>query len=201
MSTPPPYGPQTPPPPYGPPPGYGTPLPPTPKKKGKTCAGIGCGGLLLLVLIIVIVSVASSGGKTTTSNSPAVAATGAASTTAADPGTPPTPTATTAKAKPVAPKRDTVTYVVTGTGGADVQYGSAGSNSQGHVPMSVTKTLGNPIYYSITAQLQGSGHVTCKLEVNGKAISTATASGGYNIASCEMSKDLFTGDWTDTNQG
>ena len=100
-----------------------------------------------------------------------------------------------------APKADTVTFVVTGTRGADVQYGSSGSNSQGHVPMSVTKKLGHPLYYSISAQLQGSGKVTCKLEINGKAISTATASGGYNIAMCEMSQDPLTGDWTDTNQG
>jgi hypothetical protein len=45
------------------------------------------------------------------------------------------------------------------------------------------------------------GRVTCKIEINGKAISTATASGGYNIASCETSQDPLSGKWTDTNGG
>ncbi|MGW2855370.1 hypothetical protein ACWDAZ_26320, partial [Streptomyces sp. NPDC001215] len=99
------------------------------------------------------------------------------------------------------PQSQTVTYVVTGTSGADVQYGPAGSSAQGTVPMNVTKPLKNPQYYSITAQLQGGGHVTCQLKVNGKVISQSTASGGYNIASCEISKDLFSDKWTDTNAG
>ena len=41
--------------------------------------------------------------------------------------------------------------------------------------------------------------VSCKIEVNGQVISTATASGGYNIASCEISQDPLSGNWTDTN--
>jgi hypothetical protein len=67
--------------------------------------------------------------------------------------------------------------------------------------MSVTKPLRNPQYYSITAQLRGGGHVTCQLKVDGKVISQSTASGGYNIASCEISKDIFSGKWTDTDAG
>jgi hypothetical protein len=35
--------------------------------------------------------------------------------------------------------------------------------------------------------------------VNGQAISTATASGGYTIASCQISQDPLSGNWTDTN--
>lgn len=103
-------------------------------------------------------------------------------------------------AQPQPAASGTVTYVVTGSS-ADVQYGPAGTNTQGQVPMNVTKPLGSPIYYSITAQLQGSGQVACKLEVNGKAISSSTASGGYNIATCEISQDPLSGNWTDTNQG
>ncbi|MFC1409914.1 hypothetical protein ACEZCY_24570 [Streptacidiphilus sp. N1-12] len=102
--------------------------------------------------------------------------------------------------KPAAPKGDTITYVLTGSH-ADVQYGQAGSSAEGHVPMTVTKTLGHPLYYSITAQLNGGGKVTCEIKVNGKVISRATASGGYNIAMCEISQDFLTGDWTDTNGG
>lgn len=103
-------------------------------------------------------------------------------------------------AQPQSAASGTVTYVVTGST-ADVQYGPAGSNNQGQVPMNVTKPLGSPVYYSITAQLQGGGQVACKLEVNGKAISSSTASGGYNIATCEISQDPLSGNWTDTNQG
>lgn len=95
----------------------------------------------------------------------------------------------------------TVTYVVTGTSGAQVTYGPAGSDFSGTVPMSVSQPLGNPSYYAINAQLQGYGQVSCKLEVDGVAISTATASGGYNIADCEIGTDLTTGSWDNDNSG
>jgi hypothetical protein len=92
----------------------------------------------------------------------------------------------------------TVTYGVSGSP-TDVTYGPAGSNAQGSVPMDVTKPLGTPIYVAITAQLQGSGTVTCKIKVDGKVISQSTASGGYNIAQCEISQDPLSGQWQDTN--
>lgn len=104
--------------------------------------------------------------------------------------------------KDVCPDRQaaqTVTYVVSGTPGADVTYGPAGSDDQGSVPMSVTQSLGNPSYYAINAQLQGYGSVSCKLEVDGVAISTAEASGGYNIANCEIDQDITSGSWENTN--
>ena len=56
-----------------------------------------------------------------------------------------------------------------------------------------------PLYYSINAQLQGAGSVSCKIEVGGTVISSSTATGGYNIASCEISQDPLSGRWTDTN--
>lgn len=92
----------------------------------------------------------------------------------------------------------TVTYEVSGSP-ADVTYGPAGSNAQGSVPMDVTKPLATPIYVAITAQLQGSGTVTCKIKVDGKVIAQSTASGGYNIAQCEISRDPLSGQWQDTN--
>ena len=95
----------------------------------------------------------------------------------------------------------TVTYVVTGTSGADVTYGPSGSDLTGSVPMSVTQPLGNPSYYAINAQLQGYGEVSCELEVDGVAISSSTASGGYNIAACEIGQDPTTGSWENDNSG
>jgi hypothetical protein len=95
--------------------------------------------------------------------------------------------------------RQTVTYIVTGTPGADVTYGTASSNYQGAVPMKVTRKLGDPQYYSIDAQLNGGGSVRCKIKIDGVTIATGSASGGYNIASCEADKDITTGSWEDTN--
>lgn len=96
--------------------------------------------------------------------------------------------------------RPTVTYVVTGST-ADVTWGPAGSNHQGAVPLHVTRRLGHPQYYAITAQLQGGGSVRCKILVSGKVISKARASGSYNIAQCEISRNPLTGRWADTNTG
>lgn len=96
------------------------------------------------------------------------------------------------------PVRQTVTYVVTGSS-ADVTYGPAGSDLSGSVPMDVTATLGSPSYYAINAQLQGGGQVSCKILVDGKVISSATAEGGYNIAGCEISQNVITGQWENTN--
>lgn len=98
------------------------------------------------------------------------------------------------------PQNHTVTYVVTGSS-ADVTYGTAGSDLSGSVPMHVTKNIPDkaPIYYSINAQLQGDGTVSCKIEVDGKVISQSTASGGYNIADCEIGQDPLSGDWQDMN--
>ena len=94
----------------------------------------------------------------------------------------------------------TVTYVVTGSS-ASVIYGPAGSDYQGYVPMDVSAHLGSPAYYAITAQLQGGGSVSCEILVGGKVISRASASGGYNIATCEISQDPIYGGWVNTNGG
>jgi hypothetical protein len=96
---------------------------------------------------------------------------------------------------------DTVEYVVTGTPGADVTYGPAGSDITGSVPMNVIARLGDPAYYAINAQLQGGGTVSCKILVGGRVISSGTAEGGFNIASCEISQDSFSGSWQDDNSG
>ncbi len=95
----------------------------------------------------------------------------------------------------------TVTYVVTGTPGASVTYGPSGTDLTGSVPMSVSAALGTPSYYSINAQLQGAGEVKCQLEVDGVTLSSATASGGYNIADCEIGQNSTTSSWENDNSG
>ena len=179
MSTPS-WGSSTPPPQYAP--------AAAPKKsKAKGCLGIGCGGLVAIAIIGGIAA-AVSGSKAATATTPS--------------GNIPVATsASTEAAVPVKKSTEqTVTYAVTGSS-ADVQYGASGSSNQGSVPMSVTSSLGDPAYYNISAQLQGSGSVTCKLKVDGKVISQATASGGYNIAMCEIVQDPISGNWQDANSG
>lgn len=92
-------------------------------------------------------------------------------------------------------KPETITYQVTGNVSADVTYGPSGSNFQGSVPMKVTKHLGNPSYYAINAQLNGDGTVHCKLKVDGVTLASGTASGAYNIASCQIGQDPITNSW------
>jgi hypothetical protein len=98
------------------------------------------------------------------------------------------------------PPPQTVTYVVTGSP-ADVTYGPAGTDLAGTVPMDQTAPLGNPLYYAISAQLQGGGAVSCVLKIDGRVISAATATGSYNIASCEVQQDPLSGQWINSNGG
>jgi hypothetical protein len=96
----------------------------------------------------------------------------------------------------IVPANQTITYTVTGSGGvAEVTYGPSGSSTTGTSPMKVTRPLGDPSYYALTAQLQGSGTVTVTIAVDGKVVSKGTATGGYNIAQAEISKDPLTGAW------
>jgi hypothetical protein len=64
--------------------------------------------------------------------------------------------------------------------------------------MNDTEPLGNPLYYSVYAQLQGDGSVTCEIDVTGQPVSSSTATGGYHIATCEISPD-GSGSWENTN--
>src|SRR5215471_16546387 len=89
-----------------------------------------------------------------------------------------------------------VTYVATGSS-ANVTYGPSGSGYQGSVPLAVSRPLGNPQFYSISAQLKVGGTVTCQLKVDGVTIASATASGTNSVANCAMDQDL-NGSWQAT---
>jgi hypothetical protein len=94
---------------------------------------------------------------------------------------------------------DKVTYVVTGSA-ANVTYGPTGSDYTGTAPLSVTRPLGQPQFYSINAQVTGNGTVTCKLQVDGVTIATGSASGESSVASCEIQQGL-NGSWEETSTG
>lgn len=169
-------------PPPGGQPGSG---PRRPRRTGrKILIGIAAG-----ILAIIVISIAASAGGS--KGTPAAAQSSAPATTAA-----PAATHSSTPARAVAAPK--VTYVVTGTPGADITYGPAGSSLSGHSPMRVTRKLGHALYYSIQAQLQGGGEVTVKILIGSKVISKAVASGGYNIAMAEISQDPITGKWEDT---
>lgn len=176
--------------PYYPPPGWQQPQQqPVPPRRGWVRRHPVLTGILSAVLLFFGIGVGASLGSKPQDG------TGASSFGSSQPAAAAPATSAVAKTS----GKQTVTFVVTGTPGADVTYGPAGTSVSGTSPMRVTKPLGNPVYYSLQVQLQGGGQVTCKIEVDGKIISQAVASGSYNIADCEISKDMFSGDWTDTN--
>ena len=89
-----------------------------------------------------------------------------------------------------------VTYIANGST-ANVTYGPSGSGYQGSVPLAVSRPLGNPQFYSISAQLKGGGTVTCQLRVDGVTIASSTASGTNSVAHCAMDQNL-NGSWEAT---
>lgn len=107
-----------------------------------------------------------------------------------------------ARQRAAAQAANTITYIVTGSS-ANVTYGPAGSDFTGSVPMNVSAPIGNnpAAYYALDAQLNGGGTVTVEILVGGKVISSATATGGYNIATAEIDQNPLTGQWENTNGG
>ncbi|MET9080782.1 hypothetical protein ABZX77_02615 [Streptomyces sp. NPDC004237] len=100
-----------------------------------------------------------------------------------------------------APK--TVVFKVWGTapagalGGLDINYGSDSDTRKGvfkngkfEATLPLTK---GAMYYTLNAQLQGSGDINCSVTVDGQTKS-GHASGGYNICDAQLSGD-FTGGW------
>ncbi|MEU6198120.1 hypothetical protein [Streptomyces sp. NPDC047061] len=174
---------------------------PQPPKKGPGAGkiiGFGCLGLIgvAVVLGIATASVGGSASKpassTTTGNSAAAGAkddSKEAGDERAD------------GKKADAPK--TVVFKVWGTapagvlGGLDITYGSDSDTRQGafrdggfEATLPFKK---GAMYYTLNAQLQGSGDINCSVTVDGQTKS-AHASGGYNICDAQLSSD-FTGGW------
>lgn len=90
----------------------------------------------------------------------------------------------------------TVTFTVTGTApdGVDITYGSDSSNLSGDgLPFTKTmKVNDDALYYDVTAQLNGGGHIHCSITIGGKTKS-GEAKGGYNICSAQLNSGVFGG--------
>jgi hypothetical protein len=86
---------------------------------------------------------------------------------------------------------ETVTFSVTGTrSSVDITYGDDSSNYEGPPNPPMTATL--PVkrdaeYYVVTAQLQGSGNITCKVQI-GDAAKVGHARGSFNICSAQLNR-------------
>lgn len=151
--------------------------------------------------VLIVVSAIASAGKSSGSSPVAAATTSAASSAAktASHAAAPAAPAAPSSAQPVAAQ---VTYACTGNApdGIDITYGPSGSDySATSLPFTKTAALDDSAgYYVTTAQLSGSGSVTCTTTVQAsdgtQTVSTASAQGGYNIANAEVCGD-FTGGW------
>jgi len=97
--------------------------------------------------------------------------------------------------------RPILTYRVTGTPGARVTYGPAGTYLTGRAPLQVTARLGNPLYYFITAELAGRGSVECEILIGRKVMTKSIATGRHSLASCQISRDPLSGKWQDAGRG
>jgi hypothetical protein len=179
---------------------WGPALPPPGKKSKVKPILIGLGAF---IVTLVVIGAATGGGKKHSDDSAPVATTPAVLDATTDPVVVPTTDdpvladpVTDDPTTPDAP--ETVTYIVSGSS-AQVTYGPAGSSLSGRSPMKVTRKLGDPAYYAISAQLNGGGHVSCKLVIDGEVVSQAQASGSYQIAMCEAVN--FGGEWEDANSG
>jgi hypothetical protein len=154
-----------------------------------------------VVIIVIIISVAAGGSKPKKAASPPTSSTAAPTTSLTSPPTTAAPTTTTAApttttAPPVA--QDAV-FSCSGSApdGINITYGGEGSDlSASNLPFQATVPLDtSDMYYSVTAQLQGSGSISCSTTVNwngspGTVAKTSSASGGYNIAMAEVCSDF-----------
>ena len=184
-------------------------------------AGLVLGYIGVATLVISIVAaLAGAGGRPTSSANSIVNATPGSlqPTTSAAPAasTSPTPVTSSSPAVYKTHSRTQVVFIVTGSapGGADITYGSDSDNRS---PQGGLGALGSgtglpwqgsmryrksALYYDVSAQLQGSGDITCKVRIRvtqfysdgthisrAKTVASGHASGGYNI--CDGQAENF----------
>jgi hypothetical protein len=174
----------------GPQHGYMPPAGPPPRKnwfaRHKVLTIVG--GIVGLFILLAVVPLGSS-------SSPA--GTGAASSPPASAFAENTPSASASSSPPAPSAPSKVTFIVSGSApeGVNISYGPAGTSLAGPSVLDGTYKVSVPFaaddsYYNVTAQLQGGGHLTCKIVVSGPGdqpltVSHGAASGGYNICMAE----------------
>jgi hypothetical protein len=150
--------------------------------------GIGC-------LVVIVAIGAGLTGEKFPSSSPRSHASAAQSVAAAPAAVRPKSRAAKSGPRPI------LTYRVTGTPGAWVTYGPAGTYLTGRAPLQVTARLGSPLYYFITAELPRRGSVECEILIGSKVMAKTVATGRHNLASCQISRDPLSRKWQDAAGG
>ncbi|MFF3503687.1 hypothetical protein [Streptomyces sp. NPDC003247] len=185
----------------GPQPGF----PPPPKRRGVgKILGLGCAGIIGLFVLIGVISAIAGGGSGDNESGSAEPAASAASAAEDDK---PAADAESGEAAESPAKEDTAkkkvaTFKVWGTapagalGPLDITYGSDSDSRDGTwKDGEFTATLPldeDALYYTVTAQLQGSGDINCSVTVDGHT-EKAHASGGYNICHAQANAGLLGG--------
>lgn len=187
-------------------PGYAAP-PPKKHSTGKII-GIGCAGMFALFVVIGVFGAALSGGSDDSSKGSTVSS-GTTKDDAANEDTAPGAEAEEeepAEAKtsdpPKKEEKPKVVFKVWGTapagalGPLDITYGSDSDNRKGTFKdgkFEATLPLNDDaLYYSVMAQLQGSGDINCSVTVEGET-KKAHASGDYNICHAQANAGLLGG--------
>lgn len=188
--------------------------PQQPKKKGGAgkAVGLGCAGVLALFVIIGIFGAALGDDGDGSNKDSAVSSDAATKDTGDDTAADveaekeePAAAKPSDKPKPAEPKKEekpTVVFKVWGTapagalGPLDITYGSDSDNRKGtfkNGKFEATLTLDNDaMYYTVMAQLQGSGDINCSVTIDGET-KKAHASGDYNICHAQMNGGLLGG--------
>lgn len=183
--------------------------PPLPPRKSHKIRNFVVLPIAAFVVLITVIAVATAGAKpaarTVTSPSGTATAT-AAPVFSQQPADTPDDTPEDTPSTQAAPVPVTVVYSVSGTGAPTIQYGTDSDNRDGGGTLGLLGE-GNRVpwhkslkfdpdadYYTLTAQLEGSGDITCKIAVSysdGSTLTVATghASGSYNICSAQAASE------------
>ncbi|MFD9285133.1 hypothetical protein ACFWD7_49390 [Streptomyces mirabilis] len=185
--------------PYGQPP-----FQPQPPKKGPGAGkviGLGCLGLVGVAVVLGIAAAAVGGSGSNDSSSSASKSRSTTTTGNKAAAGAKDDSKKSSDNKAGAPK--TVVFKVWGTapagalGGLDINYGSDSDTRKGVFENgkfeAVLPLKKGAMYYTLNAQLQGSGDINCSVTMDGQTKS-GHASGGYNICDAQLSSD-FTGGW------
>lgn len=188
--------------PYGVPPQW---QPPQPKKTGfGKILGLGCLGFVGVIVLIGIIGAAVNGGSSPKSSGASSDIKPAASAPKDD-KQPAQDIDQGSGLKPSNKKKTAqkvVTFKVWGTapagalGSLDITYGSDSDSRNGEFRNGTFEASlplnDDAMYYTVNAQLQGSGDINCSVTVDGHT-KKGHAAGGYNICDAQLSSGLLGG--------
>ena len=184
--------------------------PQQPPKKGPGAGkviGLGCLGLVGVAVVLGIAGAVVGGSGSNDSGGSGSKSTSTTTTTGSRAAADDKGDSERAGDKKAGDKKagapNTVVFKVWGTapagvlGGLDINYGSdsdtrKGAFKNGEFEATLPFAKG-AMYYTLNAQLQGSGDINCSVTVDGQTKS-GHASGGYNICDAQLTSD-FTGGW------